>query len=186
MSSELHQAALDYHQGNRPGKLIVSSHLSLCKIVRSSVILLLPINIFNTSLYSLGVQCDRYIAWLSIVSGDYRWLAFRSTWYFCVCESSCCSKLFHFRMYILYYSLIALQIAEASCFIRHSTQFWKFTTPWTIHAMFALNWPTSFQRRRLLNNFPIGSYVKTMSVDGGYFGSRSGSLNTILEGYKYD
>jgi hypothetical protein len=47
--------------------------------------------------------------------------------------------------------------------------------------MFALNWPTSFQRRRLLNNFPIGSYVKTMSVDGGYFGSRSGSLNTILE-----
>ena len=91
--------------------------LSLCKIVRSSVILLLPlftINIFNTSLYSLGVQCDRYIAWLSIVSGDYRWWAFRSTWYFCVCESSCCSKLFHFPMY---YSLIALQIAEASCFI---------------------------------------------------------------------
>jgi hypothetical protein len=45
--------------------------------------------------------------------------------------------------------------------------------PRTIHAMFALNWPTSFQRR--------GSYVKTMSVDDGYFGSRSGSLNTILE-----
>jgi hypothetical protein len=53
--------------------------------------------------------------------------------------------------------------------------------PRTIHAMFALNWPTSFQRRRLLNNFPIGSYVKTMSVDSGYFGSRSGSLDTILE-----
>ena len=49
------------------------------------------------------------------------------------------------------------------------------------HAMFALNWLTSFQRRRPLNNFPIGSYVKTMSVDGGYFGSRSGSLNTILK-----
>jgi len=29
MSSELHQAALDYHQGERPGKLIVSSHKSL-------------------------------------------------------------------------------------------------------------------------------------------------------------
>jgi hypothetical protein len=38
-----------------------------------------------------------------------------------------------------------------------------------------------FQRRRLLNNFPIGSYVKTMSADGGHFGPRSGSLNTILE-----
>ena len=47
--------------------------------------------------------------------------------------------------------------------------------------MFALNWQTSFQRRRLLNNFPIGSYVKTMSVDGGYFGSRSRSPSTILE-----
>ncbi|AYQ56190.1 malate dehydrogenase [Bathymodiolus thermophilus thioautotrophic gill symbiont] len=29
MSSELHQAALDYHQGNRPGKLTVSSHKPL-------------------------------------------------------------------------------------------------------------------------------------------------------------
>jgi hypothetical protein len=38
-----------------------------------------------------------------------------------------------------------------------------------------------FQRRRLLNNFPIGSYVKTMSVEGGHFGLRLGSLNTILE-----
>ena len=38
-----------------------------------------------------------------------------------------------------------------------------------------------FQRRRRLNNFPIGSYVKTMSADGGHFGLRSGSLNTILE-----
>jgi hypothetical protein len=38
-----------------------------------------------------------------------------------------------------------------------------------------------FQKRRLLNNFPIGSYAKTMSVDGGHFEPRSGSLNTILE-----
>jgi hypothetical protein len=36
------------------------------------------------------------------------------------------------------------------------------------------------QKRRLLNNFPIGSYVKTMSADGGHFEPRSGSLNTIL------
>jgi hypothetical protein len=33
----------------------------------------------------------------------------------------------------------------------------------------------------LLNNFPIGSYVKTMPADGSHFGARSGSLNTILE-----
>jgi hypothetical protein len=26
-----------------------------------------------------------------------------------------------------------------------------------------------FQKRRLLNNFPIGSYVKTMSADGDHF-----------------
>jgi hypothetical protein len=39
----------------------------------------------------------------------------------------------------------------------------------------------TFLRRRLLNNFPIGSYVKTMSADGGHFELRSGSLNTILE-----
>jgi hypothetical protein len=38
-----------------------------------------------------------------------------------------------------------------------------------------------FQKRKLLNNFPIGSYVKTMSADGGHFEPRSGSLNTILE-----
>jgi hypothetical protein len=40
-----------------------------------------------------------------------------------------------------------------------------------------------FQRKRLLNNFPIGSYmyVKTMLAGGSHFGPRSGSLNTILE-----
>jgi hypothetical protein len=52
--------------------------------------------------------------------------------------------------------------------------------PRTIHAIFALNRLTGF-RGEDLNNFPIGSYVKTMSADGGHFGSRSGSLNTILE-----
>jgi hypothetical protein len=30
-------------------------------------------------------------------------------------------------------------------------------------------------------NSNIGSYVKTMSADGGHFEPRSGSLNTILE-----
>ena len=47
------------------------------------------------------------------------------------------------------------------------------------HACFKLaDW---FQKRRLLNNFPIGSYVKTMSADSGHFEPRSGSLNIILE-----
>jgi hypothetical protein len=34
-----------------------------------------------------------------------------------------------------------------------------------------------FQKRRLLNNFPKGFYVKTMSADGDHFEPRSGSLN---------
>jgi hypothetical protein len=49
----------------------------------------------------------------------------------------------------------------------------------TCHVCFKLaDW---FQKRRLLNNFPIGSYVKTMSADGGHFEPILGSLNTILE-----
>jgi hypothetical protein len=31
----------------------------------------------------------------------------------------------------------------------------------TIHAMFVLNWLTGFRGNYFLNNFPIGSYVKT-------------------------
>jgi hypothetical protein len=38
----------------------------------------------------------------------------------------------------------------------------------TIHAMFALNWLTGFRGNFFLNIFPIGSYVKTMSADGGH------------------
>ena len=38
-----------------------------------------------------------------------------------------------------------------------------------------------FQKGRPLNNFPIGSYVKTMSAEGGHLGWRSGSLDTILK-----
>jgi hypothetical protein len=37
-----------------------------------------------------------------------------------------------------------------------------------------------FQRRRFLNIFPIGSYFKTMSADGGHLGWRFGSLDIIL------
>ncbi len=38
-----------------------------------------------------------------------------------------------------------------------------------------------FQKRRLLNNFPIGFYVKTMSADGGHLGWKFGSLDIILK-----
>ena len=53
--------------------------------------------------------------------------------------------------------------------------------PRTIHAMFALNWPTSFRGEDFKTFFSIGFYVKTMSADGIHFGPRSGSLNTILK-----
>ena len=39
-----------------------------------------------------------------------------------------------------------------------------------------------FQRRRFLNIFPIGSYVKTMSAEFGSVGWRAGSSDTILKG----
>ena len=51
----------------------------------------------------------------------------------------------------------------------------------TIDDMFAIlaDW---FQRRRFLKHFfPIRSYVKTMSAEGGHLGWRSGSPNTILK-----
>ena len=51
----------------------------------------------------------------------------------------------------------------------------------TIHAMFALNWLTCFRGLIVLNIFPIGSYVKTMSADGGHLGWRSGSQDIILK-----
>ena len=38
-----------------------------------------------------------------------------------------------------------------------------------------------FQKKRLLNIFPIGSYVKTMSTDGGHLGWRFGSQDIILK-----
>ena len=51
----------------------------------------------------------------------------------------------------------------------------------TIDDMFAIlaDW---FQRRRFKKKkFPIGSYVKTMSAEGGHLGWRSGSPDTILK-----
>jgi hypothetical protein len=48
-------------------------------------------------------------------------------------------------------------------------------TDYPCHVYFKLaDW---FQRRR---QFFHRSYIKTMSADGGHFGPRSGSLNTIL------
>jgi hypothetical protein len=38
-----------------------------------------------------------------------------------------------------------------------------------------------FQRKFFLNIFPIGSYVKTLSADGGHLGWRSGSQDIILK-----
>ena len=52
---------------------------------------------------------------------------------------------------------------------------------WTIHAMFALNWVTGFRGEDFKTFFPIGSYVKTMSADGGHLGWRFGSLDIILK-----
>ena len=44
-----------------------------------------------------------------------------------------------------------------------------------------LNWLTGFRGNFFLNIFPIGSYVKIMSADGGHLGWRFGSLDIILK-----
>ena len=51
----------------------------------------------------------------------------------------------------------------------------------TILAMFALDWLTGFRGKKIVNIFPIGSYVKTMSADSGHLGWRSGSHDIILK-----
>ena len=51
----------------------------------------------------------------------------------------------------------------------------------TIHANVCFKLAYWFQRRRFLNIFPIGSYVKTMFADAGHIGWRSGSLAIILK-----
>ena len=50
----------------------------------------------------------------------------------------------------------------------------------TIHAMFALK-GLLVSEEFFLNIFPIESYVKTMSADGGHLGWRSGSQDIILK-----
>ena len=47
----------------------------------------------------------------------------------------------------------------------------------TIHAMFAI---LVSEEKILKHFFPIQSYVKTMSADGGHLGWRSGSQDIIL------
>ena len=51
----------------------------------------------------------------------------------------------------------------------------------TISSKFGPILAKQFQRRRFLNIFPIGSYVKTKSADVGCLGWRVGSSDTILK-----
>ena len=44
-----------------------------------------------------------------------------------------------------------------------------------------LYWLTGFRGEDFKTFFPIGSYVKTMSTEGGHLGWRSGSPDTILK-----
>ena len=44
-----------------------------------------------------------------------------------------------------------------------------------------LFWLTAFRGEYFKTFFPIGSYVKTMSVEGGHPGWMSGSLDTLLK-----
>ena len=44
-----------------------------------------------------------------------------------------------------------------------------------------LYWLTGFRGEDFETFFPIGSYVKTMSAEGGHLGWRSGSPDTILK-----
>jgi hypothetical protein len=53
--------------------------------------------------------------------------------------------------------------------------------------MFAFKLAYWFQRRRFLNIFPIGSYVKSMSADGGHLGwRRSPSKMATVSGHSFN
>ena len=58
-------------------------------------------------------------------------------------------------------------------------QSWKTTTQGQFHQSLS-QLAKQFQRRRFLNIFPLGSYVKTMSADVVGVGWRTGSSDTIL------
>ena len=49
-----------------------------------------------------------------------------------------------------------------------------------IHAMFALNWFTGF-RGEFFKHFPIASYVKTITADGGHLEFPIGTKTTFVE-----
>ena len=51
----------------------------------------------------------------------------------------------------------------------------------TIPSKFGPYWPRSFRGEDFLNIFPIGSYVKTKSIDVGCLGWPVGSSDTILK-----
>ena len=62
----------------------------------------------------------------------------------------------------------------------HWTQIWKLTTEGPTMTCF-LCWVTGFRREDFKTFFPIRSYVKTMSAEGGHLGWRSGSQDIILK-----
>ena len=54
--------------------------------------------------------------------------------------------------------------------------------PMIIHAMFTLNWFILVSEEKIFQHFPIGSYVKTMSADGGHLEYPIGTKNiTFVE-----
>ena len=62
----------------------------------------------------------------------------------------------------------------------HWTQFWQLTTEGPSMTCL-LYWLTGFRGEDFKTFFPIGSYVKTMSAEGGHLGWRSESPDTILK-----
>ena len=64
----------------------------------------------------------------------------------------------------------------------HWTQFWQLTTEGP-SMICLLYWLTGFRGEYFKIFFPIVSYAKTMSAEGGHLGWRSGSLDTILKIY---
>ena len=47
---------------------------------------------------------------------------------------------------------------------------------------FRFIWSCGFRGEDFKTFFPIGSYVKTMSTEGGHLGYRTGLMDTILKG----
>ena len=62
----------------------------------------------------------------------------------------------------------------------HWTHFWQLTTKGQSMTCL-LYWLTGFRGKDFKTFFPIRSYVKIMSAEGGHLGWRSGSLDTILK-----